>query len=156
VHVRPSFIWGPRGRERSAFSPLPALVHAAARGSSAGTGADPTARAPVHAGDGYDICYVKDCGHAIALVQTAPRLSHAVYNVGSGRVTTNAEVVAAIRAHVPDFDIELVEGRGESAPATDPVLDLARIRQETGYEPAYDTEAAVGDYLAWLHAGHDR
>lgn len=158
VNVRPSFIWGPGGRERSAFSPLPALVHAAVRGSSAGAGGDAGAGMPAHvyAGHGYDLCYVKDCGRAIALVQTAPRLGHTIYNVGSGRVTTNAEVVGAIRAHVPDFDVALAVGRDESAPITDPVLDLTRIQRDTGYAPAYTIDAAVGDYVAWLRAGHDR
>jgi UDP-glucose 4-epimerase len=152
VNVRPSFIWGPRGRERSTFHPLPALVHAAVRGSSAGAAMSTR----VYADHGYDVCYVKDCGRAIALVQTAPRLCHTIYNVGSGRVITNAEVVGAIRAHVPDFDVALAGGRDESAPVTDPVLDLTRIQRDTGYAPAYDIEAAVGDYVAWLRAGHDR
>jgi nucleoside-diphosphate-sugar epimerase len=35
-------------------------------------------------------------------------------------------------------------------------LDITRIRQDTGYEPAYGTEAAVADHLAWLRAGHER
>jgi len=154
VNVRPSFIWGPRGRERSAFSPLPALVHAAVGGSSAGAGAAiPTG---VYAGHGHDMCYVKDCGRAIALVQTAPRLGHTVYNIGSGRVTTNAEVVAAIRAHVPGFEAALADGRDASAPSTDPVLDLTRIKRDTGYAPSYDIDAGVGDYVAWLRAGHER
>ncbi|WP_413809572.1 hypothetical protein [Streptomyces sp. OE57] len=28
--------------------------------------------------------------------------------------------------------------------------------QDTGYEPAYDTERAVAEYLAWLRAGNER
>lgn len=164
VNVRPSFIWGPCGRERSPFSPLPALVHAAVRSTAAGgearahadaaAGAAMSAR--VYAGHGHDVCYVRDCGRAIALVQTASRLDHTVYNVGSGRITTNAEVVAAIRVHVPDFGVTLADGRAEGAPATDPVLDLTRIHRDTGYAPAYDIERGVGDYVAWLRAGHDR
>jgi UDP-glucose 4-epimerase len=30
------------------------------------------------------------------------------------------------------------------------------LRQDTGYQPAYDTRRAVSDYLAWLREGHDR
>jgi len=30
------------------------------------------------------------------------------------------------------------------------------LRQDTGYQPAYDTDRAVADYLAWLRAGHER
>jgi hypothetical protein len=28
--------------------------------------------------------------------------------------------------------------------------------QSSGYQPAYDTDRAVADYLAWLRAGHER
>jgi UDP-glucose 4-epimerase len=35
-------------------------------------------------------------------------------------------------------------------------LDISRLRQDTGYEPAYDTERSVADYVGWLRAGHER
>jgi len=35
-------------------------------------------------------------------------------------------------------------------------LDIARIQQDTGYRPAYDTERATADYIAWLRAGNAR
>src|ERR1700722_9605032 len=57
---------------------------------------------PPHLGDGLDLCYVKDTGRAIALIQLAGHLQHRAYNIASGRVTTNAEGVAAIREAVPE------------------------------------------------------
>ena len=65
-------------------------------------------RSRAYADDGFDMCYVKDCARAIALLQLAPRLSHRTYKVAAG------------------------------------------------YQPAYDTQSAVADYLAWLRAGHPR
>ena len=35
-------------------------------------------------------------------------------------------------------------------------LNITRLRQDTGYEPAYDTGRAVADYVAWLRAGNER
>jgi UDP-glucose 4-epimerase len=35
-------------------------------------------------------------------------------------------------------------------------LDISRLREDTGYQPAYDTEAAVADYISWLRDGHER
>ena len=35
-------------------------------------------------------------------------------------------------------------------------LDIARIHQDTGYQPAYDAERAVADYIGWLRAGNER
>ena len=152
VCVRPSAIWGPGGRSSSSFVALPALVHAAVRGDF---DAPPLSKT-LYAQEGGDLCYVKDCGRAIALIQTADRLRHAIYNVGSGRVTTNSEIVAAIAGQVPDAPFQLGDGRNPHGPPTDPFLDLTRIHEDTGYEPAYDLDRGVADYIAWLRAGHER
>lgn len=150
VAVRPSAIWGPRGRAASTFFALPALVHAAVNGVTDSTPAPGSFAAQ----DGADLCYVKDCGAAIAMIQTAEKLSHTVYNIGGGRVTTNAQVVGAIRASVPGFVFEMAEGRTATAGPIDPVLDLTRLQQDTGYNPAYDVETGIADYIDWLRAGH--
>jgi UDP-glucose 4-epimerase len=144
--------WGPGGNPMSPFTAVPQLVHAAARGTAPDFSA---LRSPAHADDGFDMCYVKDCARAIALLQLAPRLSHRTYNIASGAVLTNGEVAAVIRRLVPDARLDLSEGR---TPGSGPgvCLDTTRLRQDTGYQPAYDTERAVADYFAWLRAGHDR
>jgi UDP-glucose 4-epimerase len=152
ISVRPSAIWGPGGRSTSRFFALPALVHAAVR-EQPESGQPPQ---PLYAQDGGDLCYVKDCGRAIALLQTAPNLNHDTYNIGSGRVTTYSEVVAAIRDHVPEARFTVTDGRNPHGEPADPFLDLTRIHQDTGYEPAYDIKTGVADYVAWLRAGHDR
>jgi UDP-glucose 4-epimerase len=95
---------------------------------------------------------VKDTGRAIALLQLADRLDHRTYNVASGRATTNAEVIAAIKKVVPDAPIELPTGGAGHRNH----LDITRIQQDTGYRPAYDTERAAADYIAWLRAGNER
>jgi UDP-glucose 4-epimerase len=142
--------WGPGGNPASPFTAVPQIVHAAARGVSPDFSA---LRGPAYADDGIDMCYVKDCARAIALLQLAPRLNHRTYNIAAGKALTNREVAAAVKALVPDARIELPEGR---SPATGTCLDIGRLRADTGYEPAYDTEAAVADYLAWVRAGHER
>ena len=90
------------------------------------------------------------------MLQLAPRLSHRTYNIASGRVLTNREVAAAVKKLVPDARIELPEGRSPAGPGHPACLDITRLREDTGYQPAYDTERAVADYLAWLREGHDR
>ncbi|MEV0234333.1 NAD(P)-dependent oxidoreductase [Nonomuraea sp. NPDC050786] len=150
VNYRIGAVWGPLGHPVSPFFPAPQLVHAAARGAEPDLS---TLRAGAHLGDGIDLCYAEDCGRAIALLQLAGRLGHRTYNVGSGRLTTNGEVVAAIRKLVPDARADLPEGR-DPAPAF--WLDTTRLREDTGFEPAYDTERAAAAYLAWLRAGNER
>jgi UDP-glucose 4-epimerase len=152
VNYRIAGIWGPLGRATSFFTATPQLVHAAARGTVPDLS---MLRSPAYADDGSDLCYVKDCGRAIALLQLADRLSHRTYNVASGRPTTNAELAAAIRKVVPDARVELPEGRNPDGPDEDLYLDIGRLRQDTGYQAAYDTERAVADYIGWLRAGNE-
>ena len=100
IHLRISGAWGPLGHLPNFAFPAPQFVHAAAMAT------------PVHlsgvagrlkADDGLDLCYVCDLGRATALLQTAGTLRHATYNVAAGRMTTNAEVIAAIKSVVPDL-----------------------------------------------------
>jgi UDP-glucose 4-epimerase len=141
--------WGPLGRPASRFFAAPQLVHTAVRGLA------PLSPAPF-AGDGIDMIYVRDCGRAIALLQLAGRLSHRVYNVGSGRPTSNAELAAAIGKAVSGARIELRDGRDPAGPGRDVYLDITRIRTDTGFHPGYGTGAAVADYVSWLRAGNER
>ena len=155
VSCRIAGIWGPLGRPASAFVAAPQLVHAAARGTVPDFS---TLRMPAYAESGIDLCYARDCGRAIALLQTAEHLNHRVYNVGSGRVTTNGEVAAAVRAVVPDANVDLptITDDGSFDFIKDVCLDITRLSQDTGFTPEYDCERAVADYVAWLRAGNER
>ncbi len=150
VCVRPSSIWGPGGRSSSLFSALPAFVHAAARAEG-----DSTAYANVFAEDGADLCYVKDCARAIALLHLAPALDYSLYNIGGGGVSTNAEVVASIRRYAPWFNVKLSPGRSSQEQLVDAFMDLGRLQTDTGYQPNYTLDEGIADYLGWLRAGHD-
>jgi UDP-glucose 4-epimerase len=151
VSLRIGTIWGPLGVPDNPFTPLPRLISAAVRGE------DPDLtppRPPAYAEDATDLCYVKDCGRAIALLMLADRLGHRVYNVSSGRLVPYREVVDAINAAVPGADITLPEGRNPDRPP-DNYLDITRLRADTGFRPEYDVDRAVPDYAAWLRA-HER
>lgn len=148
VNYRISGTWGPLGHP-DPFIPAPELVHAAARGRTPDLSG---LLGRAYAEDSLDLCYVKDTGRAIALLQLAERLNYRTYNVASGRATTNAEVAAAIKKVVPDARVELPTG----GTTTQSYLDITRIRQDTGYRPAYDTESAAADYISWLRAGNER
>ncbi|GAA2324540.1 NAD-dependent epimerase/dehydratase family protein [Streptomyces violaceusniger] len=149
INYRISGIWGPLEPHGPLFFAAPELVHAAVRGTEPDLSPLP---APAYAEDALDLCYAKDAGRAIALLQLADRLNHRTYNVASGRATSNAEIIAAIKKVVPDARVDLPTG-GTTPPRH---LDITRIRQDTGYEPAYDTERAVAEYIAWLRAGNER
>ncbi|MGH6654296.1 MAG: NAD-dependent epimerase/dehydratase family protein [Actinocrinis sp.] len=145
--------WGPLGRPASPFFGAAQLVHAAARGTAPDFS---SVHATPYAENGLDLCYVKDVGRAIALLQTAPSLGHGTYNVASGRVTTYADLVDALGKAGSDVRIDLPAGRDPAGPAHDLRLDISRLREDTGFEPEFDAERAVADYLAWLHRGNER
>jgi UDP-glucose 4-epimerase len=151
LSLRIGTIWGPLGPPDNPFFALPRLLSAAVWGE------DPDLtppRPPACAEDRTDLCYVKDCGRAIALLMLAERLNHRIYNVSSGRLVEYGEVVAAINAVVPGANITLPEGRSPERPP-DNYLDTTRLRADTGFRPEYDVERAVPDYVDWLR-GHDR
>jgi UDP-glucose 4-epimerase len=151
VSLRIGTIWGPLGLPDNPFFALPRLLSAAVWDE------DPDLtppRPPAYAEDGTDLCYVKDCGRAIALLMLAERLNHRIYNVSSGRLVRYSEVLAAINAAVPGANIALPEGRNPNRPP-DNYLDTTRLRADTGFQPQYDVERAVPDYVDWLRR-HDR
>jgi UDP-glucose 4-epimerase len=148
-------IWGPLGRTASRFFAVPQLVQAAIAGSGPDASTLPGGHLP-HAEDGIDLMYVRECGRALALLQLAERLEHRVYNVSGGRLTTYREFVDAISLALPGTDFTLAEGHDPDLMLPRIWLDNSRLRQDTGYEPAYDTERAVADYVTWLQAGNER
>jgi UDP-glucose 4-epimerase len=148
VNLRISGIWGPLYHS---MSNLPSrVVHSAVAGRPLVAGA----RGPDYADDGGDLCYVKDCGRGIALLQLAERLRHRTYNVASGRPTKNSELVAAVKEVVPDAVLPLAEGHDPRRSGIVGYADLTRIRDDTGYEPEYDVRRGVAEYVAWLRAGN--
>jgi UDP-glucose 4-epimerase len=153
LNLRLSAIWGPLGRTESRFFAVPQLIHAAVQGQVPDFSPP---RPSAYAEDGGDLCYVKDCGRAIALLQMAEKLHHGTYNVGTGRATTNKEVVAAIKRVIPNAEIDLPEGYNPHGPDQVSYLDINRLHQDTGFAPAYDIERGVADYIDWLRSGHER
>lgn len=150
VSLRIGTIWGPLGMPDNPFFALPRLLSAAVRGE------DPDLTPPrpsAYAEDATDLCYVKDCGRAIALLMLAERLDHRIYNVSSGRLVSYREVVDAINAAVPGANLTLPAGRSPDRPHANH-LDITRLQTDTGFRPEYDVESAVPDYVEWLRR-HD-
>jgi UDP-glucose 4-epimerase len=108
----------------------------------------------IYADDGFDWCYAKDCGRAIALLQTAQQLHHSIYNVASGRPTKNRDLVNAITKIISDFDVDLPPGVDPNGLAMVPYQDITWLHEDTGYEPRFSVEAGIADYIAWLRAGN--
>jgi UDP-glucose 4-epimerase len=75
-----------------------------------------------------------------------------VYNIGTGVGVTLNDVARVVRKHLPNADIEIGPGLnflGMPYPASS-VYDISRARAELGYQPQYDLETGIADYLETL------
>ena len=62
----------------------------------------------------------------------------------------------AIGEAIPGARLGLRDGRGTGWLGRDIYLDISRLREDTGFQPGYDTTAAVADYIGWLRSGNER
>jgi nucleoside-diphosphate-sugar epimerase len=86
----------------------------------------------------------------VALAVHAERLGHQVYNIGSGALDTSDTIVAALQRVVPGATASRGgPPRADRHPRRQP-FDLTRARADLGYEPRYDIEAGIRDFLAEL------
>ena len=151
IEIRLASMYGPNyDPARTSF--IGRLVHAAVKGQPPDI--QGLRFGSVFAEDGGDQCYIKDAARGIALLQTADHLNHKLYNVSSGRPTTNQEIIKAIQKIIPDFQAELPPGHMPGLPETLWYFDITRLREDTGFEPNYDLEAGISDYINWLKAGN--
>jgi len=104
--------------------------------------------------DAVDLCYIKDLARAIALLQTAEKLQYDVYNIGSGKLTPNRELVEAVKKVVPNFKVDLAPGHFPFPPL--PLMETKRLQADTGFSPKFDTRSAIQDYVDWLKAGNPK
>ena len=149
VNMRLSGVYGPM---YASMRNLPSrLCHAAAFNIepdfSPGFGGVP------FADDAQDLTFAKDIARGIVLVQQADKLKHQIYNIGSGRATSNTEFLEAVKTARPMFDTTFQNGRSPHA-KTNGYADITRIRRELAYEPGYDLVTAVDEYISWLEAGN--
>jgi UDP-glucose 4-epimerase len=107
-----------------------------------------------NAEDTGDLCYIKDLARALTLIQTAERLRYNVYNIGSGKLTSNKEVVEAVKRVVPNFKVDLPPGHFPFPPL--PLIETKRLQADTGFSPKFDTQSAIRHYVDWLKAGNPK
>jgi UDP-glucose 4-epimerase len=149
ICVRLGGMFGPGQDPESGFTLAMLLVHSAVKGRPANLQNAFLASED----DAVELCYIKDLARAIALLQTAEKLSSEVYNVNSGKATPNREVLKAVEDAVPGFKAELPAGR---SPWQLPILDISLLREATGFSPKFDIRSAIQDYVVWLKAGNPK
>jgi UDP-glucose 4-epimerase len=149
VNMRLSGVYGPM---YASMRNLPSrLIAAAVQGNAPDF--SPAFGGVPFADDAQDLTFVKDIARGIVLVHNAESLAHRTYNIGSGRATSNAEFLDAVKQVKPSFDTTLEPGR---SPRFKPNAydDITRIQSELGYAPQFTAQTAIAAYVAWLEAGN--
>lgn len=99
-----------------------------------------------------DFVYNKDSARGIYLATIAANPKSRVYNIGTGVGVTLRDFADAVRAQIPNAQIEIGPGLnflGMPYPATG-VYDVTRAREELGFVAQFDLVRGVADYVESL------
>jgi UDP-N-acetylglucosamine/UDP-N-acetylgalactosamine 4-epimerase len=148
VGLRYFNIFGPR---QSPDGPYAAVIPRFVRLMLAG-------EVPTIFGDGKqtrDFTYVNNAVLANLLaVERAAQLRGTIINIGCGvRVSLN-ELFARIARHV-GYEGEAISGKRRSGDVRHSLADIARAREQLGYEPSVGLDEGLGCTVAWLKGGSD-
>jgi UDP-glucose 4-epimerase len=99
-----------------------------------------------------DAVYVGDVGRSIYLAIKAPAPEEWTFNIGTGKAWTPRDFLNAAAKLFPNHKIELGSGPSKLGRSKQSycVFDISAAEKELGYEPAYDVERGVRDYVATL------
>ena len=147
--LRLGWIYGPMERptwSRSRMSTIWELCHRAKRGEQIRINDVEAIR---------DWTHGEDVGKAIHLLLAAKRQTHLVYNLSSGVGYPTKAVLSLLEEQFPDLSHTLVPSeqanvRIDTANRRGP-LDIARLRDDVGFQPTYELSSGLKAYLAWLH-----
>ena len=145
VALRIGSIYGPL--YYSMHNAVSRICHAAARNAEPDFADRPDGK--IFEDDQADWTYVKDVARGIQMVHMAERLNHRVYNVASGRASSNKDVDEAARKAAPGARGSVLKPGRTPGNATNPATDLSRIG-EVGYKPVHTIETGVAAYIDWL------
>jgi len=148
VALRIGSVYGPR--YYSMHNPISRLCHAAAHDAEPDFRDRPDGK--IFADDQADWTYVGDVARGIQMIHTAERLPHRVYNVASGRASSNADALAAVRKAAPAARGDVLKPGRTPGNALNPATDLSRIKADVGYEPAHTLETGIAAYIEWLRS----
>jgi UDP-glucose 4-epimerase len=99
-----------------------------------------------------DAVYVGDVGRSVCLALKASTPNEWTFNIGTGRASTPREFLDAAAKLFPDHRIELGPGPSKLGRSKQSycVFDISAAKRSIGYEPAYEVERGVRDYVATL------
>jgi UDP-glucose 4-epimerase len=92
--------------------------------------------------DANDFVYAKDIAQGLRLLTCATSLSHQAYNLGTGVAATVADIQRGLQKVLGD-----VRFTRDASTRPRPALDISRARNELGYDPQFDVETGLRDFI---------
>jgi nucleoside-diphosphate-sugar epimerase len=124
---------------------------------------------PIHyeiGGDtAFDFTYVKDFAAGAIQAYDCKSPNHCVYNLSFGQNRTMFQVFDVLRKLFPDLSIKIGPGlwagvltKGKQTDMTyrssqRPPQDITRARQDFNFEPEWDLDRAIPDWIRWIQEG---
>jgi nucleoside-diphosphate-sugar epimerase len=100
-----------------------------------------------------DWIYGPDAAAGIVALLDAAGLRHDVYNIGTGKTWSLRQWCEKLAERLPGFSYRFDDG-SEADPALDPgrraPLSVARVLEDTGYNPGFGLDESFEDYLQWM------
>ncbi|MFH1002606.1 MAG: NAD-dependent epimerase/dehydratase family protein [Chloroflexota bacterium] len=95
-----------------------------------------------------DLAYHRDVAEGVVLACFVEKPEHHVFHLGTGQGDTLRHMAEAVNKIFGGKAIEVSPGLVTNPGETPCVFDISRARRELGYQPRYDFEAGVRDYVA--------
>jgi dTDP-L-rhamnose 4-epimerase len=98
-----------------------------------------------------DFVHVRDVARAFRLAYERPEAAGQIFNIGSGRAYTIAEVarLLARAMGMPELEPEIL-GRSRSGDIRNCFADIGKARRLLGFEPQHRLEDSLGEFVAWV------
>lgn len=99
-----------------------------------------------------DAVYVGDVGRSVYLGLQAETPKEWTFNIGTGKASTPRDFLNAVEKLFPNHKIELGPGPSKLGRSKQSycIFDISAAKRNIGYEPAYDVEKGVNDYVETL------
>lgn len=94
-----------------------------------------------------DFVYVKDVIQANIKAMEARKSG--IYNVGSGKARSFNDIVAILKSHFGEFEVEYIKNPYEFY-QNHTEADISKTTKELFYEPRYSLEDGINDYIEML------
>ncbi len=138
--LRFPIVYGP-GQSRRGFDAIKEVVEKPMQGLPA--------KVPVGGDQTYDTVYVKDVADAIISACFVGKTEHSLFNIGLGAMHSLRDVASIVGKVIPGSIFELGPGLDIAEPVRGP-LNISRARAELGYEPKFDLDKGIRDYIQTL------